>query len=542
MKEIATSGLTFKRIIENNCLYVDKTESLFSLISRSDIYFFLSRPRRFGKSLTLSTLESIFNGEKQLFSSLYIGTKTKYTFPIHPVVRFDFSKIQHKNASELERAITEAIEAEAKRKNITLKAELYASKLDELLFTLNKRDGSVVVLIDEYDAPLSDNSLKSDKVIEEINNILKTFYSTLKSDTEFLRFVFITGVTKFAKLGLFSTMNNLIDISMSPEYATMLGYSEEELRSNFSEYIEEGIYLSNTPLYEYLEKVKEHYNGFSFVDGKSTVYNPVSIGKFFSEGKGVNFDNYWFNTGTPELLMKMANKLDFSIIRDMKEPVDFRILENLDITKIVKNPTPTNLKYLMLQSGYLSISSKTTDKRYILKYPNEEVEQSFSLALVNAYTKEENLAQTISNTISVSIREGNFEKAIEEINSAFSSISFRALPLEATEAQYKGFLQILFNASCCYALDERVIAENELSGGKPDLIVETKEHVYVIETKLDQKATTAIQQIKDNGYASQYKTKTEKRKIHLIGISFSSAKAQLKKDRRKISSWIKEII
>lgn len=524
MKKIAVSDPRFERIIKENYLYVDKTNYLYSLITSPETYYFLSRPRRFGKSLTLQTLRAIFDGKKDLFKDLYIGKETDYDFAPHSVLYFDFSKIQHKSANELELAIQEKLHQMAKDNSITLSSTLFISQFEELLSTLNAKNGSVVILIDEYDAPISDNFKKDYKEQEEIKAVLKSFYSSLKANSDYLRFVFITGVSKYAKVGVFSGMNNLINISTNKYFATMLGFTEAEILSNYSDYIDQGVKDLDISREEYLKKLKEQYDGNRFsLDSNNieTVYNPVSIGLFFTSGYGTDFKNFWMETGGTELLIKMARDIDFSILTKSEMVIDYdRVSEN-DIGTLINNPTEESLLYLMLQTGYLTLKEKDDNGRYILTYPNNEVKLCFSNRIINEYISSHHLEDNLNTYIMNALRQGDTKEAFEEIITLYASFSHKRFDKRSREKDFMMPLVATINSCINISNGEYAIDEESVSSGDIDYVISLKKYIYIIEAKLNKSSKDALDCILERGYYKKYLSPADNRKLILIGINFN---------------------
>ncbi len=387
MRKIDTGNSSFDKLITKENIYVDKTKYLYSLINNGGTFYFLSRPRRFGKSLTIRTLEEIFKGNRELFRGLYIDS-TDYDWKVYPVIHIDFGAISYISTEKLRRQIRNIVLESGLRYDVDIPSDYeYNESLRYLIEKLAERGKNVVVLVDEYDRLLSDNMFNPD--IEEIRRVLRDFYSVLKAQDSNIRFCFITGVTKFSKLSIFSTMNNLLDISMHRDYATMLGYTQGELEEYFASYIEKGMEATVMDRESYLAKLKAMYDGYRFAPGAETVYNPVSIGSFFSSG-GEDFDSYWIETGGTKLLMDMARKVHFNIAGDLEKSVRKDSISSFDIVEMTTGRiTPLKYKSLLLQSGYLTIKNTEKGKDLLLGFPNEEVEEAVSLKLLSVYGGEE---------------------------------------------------------------------------------------------------------------------------------------------------------
>ncbi len=386
MKKIDISNPTFGKLIAEDNVYVDKTRYLYNLLTDGGTYYFCARPRRFGKSLTLSTLEAIFKGKRELFKGLYLDS-TDYDWKEYPVIHVDFGLCGAKTAEECATWINGKLDDIASSYCIELPSSSYYAKLDRLITALSQR-APVVVLIDEYDKMLSNNIYNPE--VEAIRDVTRSFFEVIKAKNDSLRFVFITGVTKYSKVSIFSSMNNLRDISMSDEYATMFGYTQKELEENFEEYIEKGIEATGTNRETYLSELKYMYDGYRFVPGAETVYNPVSVGSFFDEG-GKDFNSYWIDTGGTKLLMDIAKKVHFNIAEDLEKPASKSKLASFDIIEMTTgNLTSLKYKALLLQSGYLTIkgAEKKGNDLY-LGFPNEKVQEALSVKLLELYGGEE---------------------------------------------------------------------------------------------------------------------------------------------------------
>ena len=305
---ITSSLYTFENMREGNYLYVDKTEYLWKLVNNPQSMFFFSRPRRFGKSLTLSTLKAIFQGKKELFKGLYIENQ-QYDWKPYPVIHIDMGSNASSTQEDLKEELISNINSIAEELKVELTETLYNKKFEELVKKLYKREGKVVILIDEYDKPILNNIQNEN--IEKLQAVMKGFYSVLKTCEPYERFVFITGVGKFLKVSIFSDLNNLTDISMSDDYATMCGYTEKELNENFQSHLLEASEYQKIEYNTFLQKIKRWYDGYKFSIEGENVYNPVSFTKFI-ENHGY-FKNYWFETGSPSILMKLIKTKDVNI-------------------------------------------------------------------------------------------------------------------------------------------------------------------------------------------------------------------------------------
>jgi hypothetical protein len=359
---------------------VDKTEFIHQLIASGGRFYFLSRPRRFGKSLMISTLKEIFSGNKKLFENLWIYDKIEWES--YPIIQIDFLGFSYSTKDELIDTLNFLIDKNAEAHGVKLKENSYEKRFRELITAVSK-SGKVVVLVDEYDKPIIDFVDRQDIALRN-RDILKTFYSNLKSLDQYIQFVFITGVSKFSKVSVFSDLNNLVDITTSETYSTMLGYTQQELLRYFDDRMNQLTEERNRSRQELERKIKNWYNGYSW-DGKSFVYNPYSILKFFMEKQ---FGNYWFESGTPSLIVKLIKKYN----------IDLKTLENYRAGEAILNSNEIErlrVVSLLFQTGYLTIKGierTPNDKRiYTLSYPNIEVKESFLEYLLESPSWHENV-------------------------------------------------------------------------------------------------------------------------------------------------------
>ena len=530
LKPIPTGNPNFREIIENGNLYIDKTKYIYNLISNKSVdnIFFLSRPRRFGKSLTIDTLEQIFIGNKELFKGLYIYDE--YDFEEYPVIRLNMSLTPF---SDLKGLLSNLYKLQIRKI-----AEKYmvddldendspAVWLDSLLSCLYKKyNKKVVVLIDEYDNSL----LKTvyDRVLfEDVRNLFAGFYEVLKTDGDYIRFCFITGVTRFQQVSIFSQLNNLIDISSSPEYAALCGYTDEELDYYFAPYIQKYYEDNNIEKREereaFRKSIKDYYDGYRFsIRNDVTMYNPVSIGKFFNGG--CSFDNFWIETGAQSLVNEIVER-HYEIFRASDEfSVPISKTTKFEVRRIfTKHPDTGYVLSYLLQAGYLTIRREEAGD-YVLSYPNLEVKDAMDAAVLTSYGldfESERVAALRS-----AFREGATEKIIKVLYNSFTTY-----PYHLTLDREKGF-QIAMFSILRMCVDAR--AEDVTNMGRMDISVKVKDDLYyIIELKLDESAEKALKKIKEKRYYEKYEK--EGNVIHLLGINFSSAE-------RNITDWKEEII
>ena len=505
MKLLPIGISDFKKLIEGNYIYVDKTEYIYKLIKQGG-YYFLSRPRRFGKSLLLSTIRYLFEGKRQLFKGLYIEDKWNWE-DIYPVVRIDLS-IDVKEVNKIESRIQDELELNAIKYNINLEKEKdIASNFKKLIINVSiNSDKKVVILIDEYDKPILD-LIENKKEAEEARKILKEFYSVLKGIDEYIKFVLVSGVSKFSKVSLFSGLNQLKDISLNKEYGNICGYTQQELEHYFKDYLK-GVNL---------ESVKEWYNGYNFLS--DNLYNPFDI-LLYLDSK--SFRNYWYETGKTEFLFKIIKEKQFELPYLNKSYYTSDILDKFDIEYI-------GIEALMYQAGYLTIKEVKiidNEEMYILDYPNKEVRQSFNRELLFYITgsrKEDRISR-----LKIAMIEENIEEIRNQIEIFFSTISYEVLKSEYVyQAAVYGLI---------YSMGYNVIIEDNTSKGRIDLVViVNKSIVYIMEFKLlsnEKEKGKAIKQIKEKEY---YKKYLNYNKIYLVGIEFN-------KSTKNIANFEYEII
>ena len=509
MKRLTSSVYSFEKIINEGKLYVDKTEYIWNLI-QDDGSYFLARPRRFGKSLTVSTLEAVFQGRKDLFKGLAIYDKP-YDWKKYPVIHLDLSKGDYSSLKQTSSALSNMVARCAQAHGIKLKRDVPNEMFQDLIIQLSKK-GQVVILVDEYDKPILETL--GEPYAKDVLKLLKAFYSVIKSYDANERFVFITGVSKFSHVSLFSGMNNPSDLSMRSEYATMFGYTQTEFEENFAEYIDAAVKKLNMPREEFLQKMKDWYDGYRFEDDSETVYNPVSVAKFFESAKP-NFSNYWFATGTPSFLIDYCKHNQFDLENALTNPVPASTFSAYEVDKI--HPLA-----LFFQTGYLTIKDSYEELGftfYHLGYPNKEVQSSFEENLLVAYTElPEGVSSQFSVNIVVSLKKGDVEAAMQLLKSFYAGFAFKLQ--EKKEHYYQAIFFAIFRS-----LGFSAFAESPTSDGSIDAVVKIDDWIYVFELKLDISAKKALEQIEEKDYYRKY-IMTGKR-IMLVGANFDSKTRQL---------------
>ena len=481
---------TFERIRKENKLYIDKTEYVYRMTHSGGCYFFLSRPRRFGKSLLVSTFESYFSGKKELFEGLAIE-KLEQKWMEYPVLHFDMSGGKHMEKEQLEDYLSNRLEAEEKKWGITHSKRGVNDRLTELITTAYEISGKqVVVLIDEYDAPMLDVAHER-KTLDELRNVIRNFYSPLKMCEPMLRFVFLTGITKFSQVSIFSELNNIKNISLDDEYAGVCGITKEELLTQMSEDIDVLAEALEMTREETIAKLKENYDGYHFSPASPDVFNPYSLLNCFDDK---NFGAYWFSSGTPTYLINMLRKfkvLPAKIGRSLARSSAFDApTENL------KTITP-----LLYQSGYITI--KGYDKMsqlFTLDLPNKEIkvglfESLLPYYLEGMYAEEGDVAIA---QMSVLIRQGDMDGALRLLQEFLGTVPY--CNNTNYEGHYQQVLFIIFTLLTHFVVDVEVHTPN----GRVDVVMETEDTLYLIELKLNKSAQAAMQQINLKQYDQRF--------------------------------------
>jgi len=517
MTPLTTSVYTFEKLRDGGFLYVDKTAGVYELIEPACAQYFLSRPRRFGKSLLISTLKAIFQGRRDLFEAPANGgvnlaiADTDYDWKTYPVIHLDLGTAAARTAEELERMLGYSVDDSAKAKGVSLTREGSAARFNELIAALATRLGKVVILIDEYDKPLLGHL--GQESAREIQDVLKQFYAVVKATEAQQRFVLLTGVSKFSKVSVFSDLNNLTDLTMDPRAATLLGYTQTELEANFPEYIERlaGAIGKTTP--ETLDELRVWYNGYRFHSNADAVYNPVSVMKCFDTQE---FKNYWFETGTPTFLLDLLKR----------EPLD---LDNLEVDEnafSTYDPVALHPLPLLFQTGYLTITAGEVlgDARYYaLGYPNLEITQSFSywLARSMAGVLDPELSGALKRMVKA-LQAGDADTMLEHLKTFFHNV-----PYDIVEQKEKYYQTIFFTVF--KLIGAMVEAESRTSRGRIDAVVKTAGHIYLFEFKLRGAAEEAMAQIREKRYAAPYLD--DGRPVTLVGAAFD-------RKQRNLDRWL----
>lgn len=502
----------FEKIRTEDFLYVDKTAEIYKL-AKEGRYYFLSRPRRFGKSLLVSTMEAYFSGRKELFSGLAIE-KLEAEWKQHSVLHLDLSGVSYTDESVLERVLSDKLAKWETLYGAVNTSDILGLRFKEVIeAAYNKTGNQVAILIDEYDKPIIDN-LGNEPTLSHLRSTLQGFYSVMKSMDARIRFGFLTGVTKIGKMSVFSGLNNLNDISMIPDYVDICGISETELHEYFDESISELSSANEMSKEECYVKLKSMYDGYHFCEDSIGIYNPFSLLNTFQNKK---FREYWFETGTPGFLVEVMRKTSFDVTTLENQTVDSTLMSNADA--IFENPVP-----YLFQSGYLTITGYNDMFRlYQLGFPNQEVKNGFLNCLLKYYVP---MSPDMSGTTLIyqlwhSITEGNPKSFMQILSSLFANTSYQIQGETEKDFQYAMYI-------ISALLGEYVQVERTTSNGRIDLIIQTKEFIYIFELKVNADADVALRQIDEKGYARPFEG--DSRKLFKIGVNFSTA-------TRRIEDW-----
>ena len=519
MKRLPLGIQNFRKIITGRYVYVDKTQYIYNLLNDAE-YYFLSRPRRFGKSLLLDTIGEALGGDKELFKGLFIYD-SDYSFEKHPVLRLDMSNIANETPDILKKSLSFELEKRFKREGVSIgnnaPSDLFKALIEELY---NKYKQRVVVLIDEYDKPILDH-ISNVEIAEGNREVLRGFYGVLKSMDPFLRFTFITGVTKFTKTSIFSGLNNLRDITMSRKFSNICGIPVEELEKYFSEHIGNLRSLDEFKHYSDIKKeILSWYDGYSW-DGKTQVINPFALLNFFCEER---FSSFWYSSGSPKFLMDLIKKRPEGYT-DLKNPeIGEWELDTFSIENIQASP-------LLFQTGYLTVKEITEETGapvYLLGMPNFEVREAFNLHILAEFTESGTMsAASAYRRIKRSLKTGDLQSMLETLRALFASIPYE-LHINR-EAYYHSIFYAMLNL-----FGFEIDAEVSVSSGRIDSALEIEDKIYIIEMKYENCPADAtseekqrlfekaldegMAQIKYKGYAKKYAGGGKK--IYLVAFAF----------------------
>lgn len=519
---------TFDKIIDGGYVYVDKTDLIYQLV-QGNIYF-LGRPRRFGKSLLVSTLEQYFRGNKELFKGLAID-KLETEWKQYPVFHIDFSTGNYLNDGVLEDVLSDNLTEWEAQYEVSKTSNDLGLRFQKVLRAAHEKTGlGAVVLIDEYDKPILDvieldyqveHLGKMIRLEEKHRNIMKSFYATFKGADADLRFVFLTGVTKFSQISMFSGFNQPADISLSRNYEALCGITKDELEKNFAEPIAEIAQIYHCTEEEMLQKLKMKYDGYHFSEKMVDVFNPFSLLNAFYNMK---LGGYWFKSGTPTYLVRLLNHFDENL--DELVGKYYGVPQFDDYKADIEKPLP-----MIYQSGYLTIKDYDQDtESFLLDIPNNEVREGLLTILANAYlqTKEDSASWLITSVHQ--LKQGKLQEFMDSLTAFLASIPY-SVRRRNDEREYERYFDytfyLLLRMLSCYML----FREKETSRGRADCVYETPNDVYIFEFKLDGSAEGALLQIEDKGYAKEYAI--DSRHIHQIGVNFSSKTGTIEEWKEK---------
>ena len=501
---------TFEEIRKNDWYYVDKTALVYSLVKGAQSCF-LSRPRRFGKSLLVTTMQAYFEGKKELFKGLAIE-KMEKDWVKYPVIHLDLSRGKYYEIEVVHSTLNSVLRSYEEKLDMTVaEGTTYGTRLDNVIQTAAaKTNQKVVVLIDEYDAPMLDSN-SNPELQAQIRSIMRDFFSPLKADEGLLRFVFLTGITKFSQLSIFSELNNIKNYSLDDEFGAICGFTQEEILNNFHEGINEIAKANDLTIEQAVDKMKEQYDGYRFTPHCPNIYNPYSVLNALHDRK---FSNYWFATGTPTFLLELL----------IKNNIEMPQLEGIVATEDqfdsptdnIGNPIP-----VLYQSGYLTI--KDYDQGiYTLGYPNEEVRMGLNRSMLNYIAPQYGLKTTaFAFRFRAAMRKDDIDTAMEELQSFLAGF-----PYDIHHNREDYFQAILF--TIFLTLGFTIDAEVKTARGRIDLLISTKTSIFVMELKIDQSPEKALEQIDAKDYTLPYKH--DGRRVFKVGINFST-------EKRTVDEW-----
>lgn len=509
---------TFSEIREEDFLYVDKTEYIYRMTHTSGKYFFLSRPRRFGKSLLVSTMQSYFEGEKELFKGLAIE-KLEKDWTEYPVLHFSLAGGKHMEKDQLVRYLLYILKVNEEKFGIVNESPDPNVRMLNLIKTVYEQTGQkVVVLIDEYDAPLLD-VVHEDTSLGVLREVMRNFYSPLKDSDRMLRFVFLTGITKFSQLSIFSELNNITNVSMHQEYAGICGITKEDLLDKFDEDIDVLAGRLGLTHEQALSKLKENYDGYHFTWPSSDIFNPYSLLNCLAEGQ---MNSYWFGSGTPTYLLNMMRKYDFT-------PIDLG--EQMDASKDdfdAATETMTTIMPLLYQSGYITIKNYDPETElYTLALPNKEVRIGLYRSMLPYYLAAKSaMCNTTVAKMSSLINKGNMDGALQLLKTFWETVPY------CDNTDYEGHYQQTMYIIFALLTNFRILVEQHTFRGRTDITMETKDTIYVIELKFNKSAQEALDQINNKHYADAFALRGKT--MEKIGMNF-----MIDEDKTIVLDWAK---
>jgi len=510
-KFLPTSTSTFRSIIEGGYLYIDKTKFVYDLVNGSKGAYFLSRPRRFGKSLFVSTLDELFHGNRSLFQGLWIG-ESDYEWIPYPVLRFDFNREAVKTAEELKDSINFYLDVIASSYEIDLPAGPYYRRFGLLIQSLSKETG-VVILIDEYDKPLIENLENLPEAVK-IRDTLKAFYGVIKAMDSHIRLAFITGINKFSKVGVFSDLNNLTDLTIDISFGAAFGLTETEVRHDFAAHISDFAQKKDISEDELLDQIRHWYDGFCFAAEAENVYNPFSTMLLFYHQC---FSNFWFESGTPTFLIKLLRDNNYDVEEVQNLELDEIAFSTYELERLAIVP-------LLFQTGYLTIKSYDPETRfYKLYYPNFEVENAFLVYLLDSFSNiQQGLSLSHLGQLITALRQNRLDDFFKTLRVLFANIDYD-LHLNY-EKYYQTIFYLIFTL-----IGLRTSAEVKTNDGRIDAVIEVPDHIYLFEFKLDKSADEALTQIQEHRYYEKYQLRGKP--ITCVGANFNTT-------TRSVDEWV----
>ena len=502
---------TFSEIRGKNYLYIDKTEYVYRMTHSASKYMFLSRPRRFGKSLLTSTIHAYFEGRKDLFKGLAMERlETEWTE--YPVLHFDMSLGKHMDREQLERYLSSQLSPMEEAFGLLADLPDVNVRLSRLIRRAFEQTGrQVVVLIDEYDAPLLD-VVHEEKDLPVLRNVMRNFYSPLKACDPYLRYVFLTGITKFSQLSIFSELNNIENISMDEPYAAICGITQEEMETQMSEDLDLLASRLETTREQTLERLKDNYDGYHFTWPSPDIYNPFSLLNAFADGR---LDSYWFGSGTPTYLIEMLRK--FGVEPSRIGGMEAMAADFDAPTERIESITP-----LLYQSGYVTIKDYNKETElYTLDLPNREIRIGLLRSLLPYYVQGEGLSNTMVAKMYGSILHDDMDGALRLLQDFLSTVPY--CERTDTEGHYQQVFYIIFSLLGYY-----VDVEVRTPRGRVDMVMRTRTRLYVMELKLDQSADAAMRQIDLKDYPARFA---------LCGLPVVKVAVNFDSDKRTLKDW-----
>ncbi|MBR5958415.1 MAG: ATP-binding protein [Salinivirgaceae bacterium] len=504
LKNLPIGIQDFESLRNDNYLYVDKTALMYKLLSTGR-YYFLSRPRRFGKSLLISTLKTYFLGKKELFKGLAVEQLEK-EWAVHPVLHLDLNTAKYAQKGTLDKMLNNALVQWEKIYGAEESEADFGMRFEGVIRRAREITGQrVVILVDEYDKPMLE-TINNQELQDDYRSTLKAFYGALKSMDGCIKFALLTGVTKFGKVSVFSDLNNLNDISMDADYYNICGIDNEELNSALRPYVEQLAEKQKLTVDEAYAELQRRYDGYHFTEDTGGMYNPFSVLNTLAKK---TFGNYWFETGTPSYLVELLKRHNYNLEQMANDEVDGDVLNSIDSTST--NPIP-----VIFQSGYLTIKGYDKEfKIYKLGFPNEEVKEGFLRYLLPYYVSvvDEGRANFHIMNFVREVRSGNIDAFMQRLKSFFADTPYELV--RDLENHYQNVLYILCTLCGLYTK-----AEYHTAQGRIDMTIETVDNVYIFEFKFDKTADEALLQIKDNNYAEPFRASGKR--LVLIGANFSN--------------------